>query len=251
MNIQRLRKEMGIIIMSIEDLWKVDFWEMVLRTTGAFIAILVLARLLGRKQLSQLTFFHYITGIAFGSIAAEMAGQTDVKFMNGLISLIWWAALTLLASYISLKSPKGRTLLDGQPSIVIKDGVIMEKNMKTLRLHMDDLMMMLREQSIFSIQDVHYAILESNGQLSVLKKVHQLEATKQDVQAAVPVPKYMPSEIISDGKFVKKNLVELDITEEWVLKKLRKKGIQSVDEVFYAQIQTDGSLFTDLKNPDS
>lgn len=237
--------------MSIEDFLKADYWEMILRTTGAFIALLILARLLGRKQLSQLTFFHYITGIAFGSIAAEMAGQTDVKFLNGLIALIWWAALTLLASYISLKSPMGRTILDGQPAIVIKDGVIMEKEMKTLRLHLDDLMMMLREQSIFSIQDVHYAILESNGELSVMKKVHQLEATKQDVKAAVPLPKYMPSEIISDGKIIKKNLVELDLTEEWVLKKLRNKGIKSVDEVFFAQIQTDGSLYTDLKNPDS
>lgn len=171
--------------------------------------------------------------------------------MNGITALTWWAALTLLASYISLKSPRGRIILDGEPSIVIKDGVIMEKKLKSVRLHMDELMMMLREQSTISIQDVHYAVLESNGELSVLKKIQQQEATKQDVQAAVPIPKYMPSEIISDGKFVKKNLVELNITEEWVLKKLRKKGIQSVDEVFYAQIQTDGSLFTDLKNPDA
>lgn len=234
--------------MDIQKLLDFDFWEMILRTTGAFIALLILARLLGRKQLSQLTFFHYITGIAFGSIAAEIAGQTDVKFMNGLIALVWWAVLTLLASYVSLKSPKGRIALDGQPALVIKDGVLLEKEMKKLRFHLDDLMMMLREQSIFSIQDVHYAILESNGELSVMKKIQQQEATKQDVQASVPVPKYMPAEIITDGKIVKKNLVELNLTEEWVLKELRKKGIETVEQVFFAQIQTDGSLSTDLKS---
>lgn len=234
--------------MDIQKFFDFDFLEMIWRTIGAFIALLVLARFLGRKQLSQLTYFHYITGIAFGSIAAEMAGQTDVKFMNGLVSLIVWAVLTLLASYISLKSPRGRLLLDGQPAIVVRDGILLEKEMRKLRLHLDDLMMMLREQSIFSIQDVHYAILESNGELSVLKKIQQQEATKQDVQAPVPIPKYMPSEIISDGKVVEKNLVELNLTEEWVLKELKKKGIQSVEQVFFAQLQTDGSLYVDLKD---
>ena len=235
----------------MKDLFDVDFWEMIFRTTGAFTALLILARLLGKKQMSQLTFFHYATGIAFGSIAAEMAGQSDVPFMDGLVALIWWAVLTLLASYLAIKSPRLRVVLDGEPSIVIRDGVIMEKKMKSLRLHVDDLVMMLREQSIFSVQDVHYAVLETNGQLSVLKKVGQLEATKQDVQAAVPLPKYMPSEIISDGKIVKKNLIELNLTEEWVLKELRKKGVESVGQVFYAQIQTDGSLYTDLKRENS
>ena len=233
--------------MSMKEFMDVNLWEMIFRTTGSFAALLILARILGKKQLGQLTFFHYATGIAFGSIAAEMAGQADVPFMDGLVALIWWAVLTLLASYISIKSPKARIVLDGEPSIVIKDGVLLEKKLKSLRLHVDDLLMMLREQSIFSIQDVHYAVLETNGQLSVLKKVGQLEATKQDVQAAVPLPKYIPSEIISDGKIVKKNLIELNLTEEWVLKELRKKGVESVEQVFYAQIQTDGSLYTDLK----
>lgn len=241
----------GIGNVSISELMDVNFWEMIGRTTFAFAALLILARILGKKQLSQLTFFHYITGIAFGSIAAEMAGQTDVPFMDGLVALIWWAMLTLLMSYLSLKSSKFRVIVDAEPSIMIRDGIIMEKAMKSMRLHVDDLMMMLREQSIFSIQDVHYAVMETNGQLSVMKKTAQQGATKEDVQAAVPLPKYMPSEIISDGKIVKKSLIELNLTEEWVLKELRKKGVESVEQVFYAQIQTDGSLFTDLKGTDS
>ena len=230
-------------------MFKVDFWEMILRTTGAFVALLVLARILGKKQLSQLTFFHYITGIAFGSIAAEMAGQTDVKFLNGLTSLIWWAVLTLLASYIALKSSKIRVVLDDQPSIVVKEGAIMENALKKERLHINDLMMMLREQSIFSLQDVQYAILETNGELSVMKKVAQQEATKQDVKAPTSAPKYLPTELISDGKIMKKNLTELSLTEEWLMKELRKKGVESADQVFLAQLQDDGSLFVEIKNP--
>lgn len=232
--------------MSIEELMDFNFWEMITRTTLAFMALLILARILGKKQLSQLTFFHYITGITFGSIAAEMAAQTEVPFVDALIALIWWAMLTLLASYIALKSSKLRIVLDDQPSIVIKDGAIMRKEMQKERLHINDVMMMLREQSIFSLQDVQYAILETNGELSVMKKTGQQEATKQDVQAAVPTPKYLPTELISDGQIMKKNLVELNITEEWLMKQLRQKGVESADQVFLAQIQTDGSLFIDL-----
>jgi uncharacterized membrane protein YcaP (DUF421 family) len=231
------------------EFFKFDVLEMIYRTTGAFVALLILARFLGKKQLSQLTFFHYITGIAFGSIAAEIAGQTDVKFMEGLTALIWWALLTMLASYISLKSSNLRIVLDDQPSIVIKEGAIMENAMKKEKLHVNDLMMMLREQSIFTLQDVHYAILETNGQLSVMKKITQQGATKQDVKASTTAPKYLPTELISDGKVMEKNLTELSLTEEWLMQELRKKGVESADQVFIAQVQDDGTLFVELKNP--
>ena len=231
----------------METFFEMNFWEMILRTTFSFIALLILARVLGKKQMSQLTFFHYITGITVGSIAAEIASQHETPFVDGLISLIWWTALTWLMSYISLKIPKARVLIDDEPTIIIKDGEISLKSLKSANLHMDDVLMMLREQSIFSIQDVHYAVLEVNGQLSVMKKVGFQEATKQDVKVPLTLPLFMPSEIIADGKIVKKNLKELDLTEEWVMKKLRKHGVDSVSEVFYAQIQTNGSLYVSLR----
>ncbi|WP_144510709.1 DUF421 domain-containing protein [Bacillus sp. FJAT-22090] len=231
----------------MDTFFELNFWEMLMRTTIAFAILLLLARILGKKQLSQLTFFHYITGISFGSIAAEIASQHETPFLDGIISLIWWTLLTWLLSYISLKSTKLRVLVDGEPTIIIKDGEISFKSLKSSRLHMDDVLMMLREQSIFSIQDVHYAVLETNGELSVYKKVSLQEATKLDVKADVSLPAFMPSEIISDGKIVKKNLQELDLTEDWLMKKLRKHGVESVDQVFYAQLQTNGSLYISLK----
>lgn len=115
-------------------------------------------------------------------------------------------------------------------------------------MNMDDVMMLLREQSIFSIDDVQYAVLETNGELSVFKKPAEQNATKQDVKADVSMPTYIPTEIISDGKIVRKNLKELKLDEEWVMKKLRKHGVQSVDEVYFAQLQTNGSLSVNLKN---
>lgn len=232
--------------MIMDELSKIHFGETLLRTTLAFIVLLIMARLMGKEQVSQLTFFHYVTGITIGSIAAEIAGQYETPFVDGLIAMIWWAALTLLMSYIALKSKRARVILDDKPTIVMFEGKIIEEAMKKSRLHLDDLNMMLREQSIFSIKDVHYAILETNGNLSVLKKAGQEPATKKDVNAPAPEPKYIPSEIISDGKIVKKNLIELNLTEEWVYEQLKKQGIGKVEQVFYAEIQMDGSLHVDL-----
>jgi uncharacterized membrane protein YcaP (DUF421 family) len=234
--------------MSMDELLKIQFWEMIFRTTIAFIVLLILARLMGKKQISQLTFFHYVTGITIGSIAAEIAGQQETPFVDGLIAMIWWAVLTLLMSYIALKSKRARVILDDQPTIIMYEGRIVEEAMKKSRLHLNDLNMMLREQSVFSIKDVQYAILETNGNLSVLKKAGQEPATKKDVNAPAPEPKYLPSEIISDGKIVKKNLTELNLTEEWVYDQMKKQGIGKVEQVFYAEIQPDGSLHIDVKS---
>ncbi|MGM9950840.1 MAG: DUF421 domain-containing protein, partial [Lysinibacillus sp.] len=131
-----------------------NFFEMILRTTGSFFAILFLARIIGKKQLSQLTFFHYVTGITFGSIAAEIAAQAETPFWDGLLSIVWWSVLTIFISYLSLKSAKLRVLFDDKPSILIENGRILPENLKKARLSLDELAMLLREQSIFSVADV-------------------------------------------------------------------------------------------------
>ncbi|WP_102693338.1 DUF421 domain-containing protein [Rummeliibacillus pycnus] len=227
----------------MENFFEVNFWEMILRTTLSFIVLLFLARLLGKKQLSQLTYFHYITGITIGSTAAQVASVEETPFIDGMISLIWWSILTIIASLIALKSSKLRNIVDGSPTVIIKNGELSVQALKTSKLHMDDLLMMLREQSVFSIKDVHYAILETNGQLSILKKPAEQSSTKQDVKADVSIPPHIPIEIIADGHIVWNSMEEMNITEDSLMKKLKKKNIENIEEVFYAQLQPDGSLY--------
>ncbi|MCM3758070.1 DUF421 domain-containing protein [Sporosarcina aquimarina] len=227
------------------DFFKVDFWEMILRTTLAFLVLLLLARFMGKKQISQLTFFHYVTGITIGSIAADIAGESETPFTDGLVAMIWWAVLTIAMNYIAMKSKKARILLDDKPIIIIRDGKIEEGSLKKARLDLNDLNMLLREQSIFSIKDVYFAIFEVNGNLSVMKRTSQENATKADVKASTKDPKYIPTEIISDGELVLENLSELNLTEQWVYDQLKKKGINRVDQVFYAEIQGNGDLHID------
>lgn len=222
--------------------------EMLLRSSFAFFAILLLARIIGKKQLSQLTFFHYVTGITFGSIAAEVSTQVTTPFLDGLVSLIWWSVLTLLVSFISLKSKKARVLFDDKPIIVIENGVILNDHLKKARLHPDELAMLLREQSIFSFDEVLHAVFETNGELSVLKKPLARTATKEDVHVAAPAPQYLPTELVSDGKIIIENLTQLQLTEEWLLKKLAKKNIHDIEQVYYVQILENGSLYISIKN---
>ena len=222
--------------------------EMLVRSTCAFFAILLLARIIGKKQLSQLTFFHYVTGITFGSIAAEISAQVETPFLDGLVSLIWWTILTLFISFLTLKSKKARVLFDDKPTILIQNGVILNEHLKKARIHTDELAMLLREQSIFSFDEVLHAVFETNGELSVMKKPLARTATKEDVNVAAPTPQFLPTELVSDGKVIVENLSELQLTEEWLLKKLSKKNIHSVENVYYVQVLENGSLYISIKN---
>lgn len=220
-----------------------EIFNLLLRTTLIFFVLLVLARLLGKKQMSQLTFFNYVTGITIGSIAANIISVANKPFLDEFIGLIWWCFLTGLIGIISLKSGNARLLIDGQPTILIKKGVIDKKALQKCRINMDDISMLLREQNVFSILDVDYGILEPNGKLSILKKQQQQQATKGELNIPLPVSNYLPSEIIVDGRIIKHNLQEYNLDEQWLSQQLRQQNINSVKDVLYAEIQSDGSLY--------
>lgn len=227
---------------------ELNLGEMLIRTSCAFFVILLLARIIGKKQISQLTFFHYVTGITLGSIAGEISAQAETPFLDGLVSLIWWTVLTIFVTYLTFNSKKARVLFDDRPMIVIQNGVIINDNLKKAHLHMDELTMLLREQSIFSLDEVLHAIFETNGVLSVMKRAPMRTPTKEDIKVGSPAPQYVPTELVSDGKVIMKNLSELNLTEDWLLKKLAKKNIHSVEDVYYAQILENGSLYISIKN---
>lgn len=222
-------------------------FEVALKTIGSFVVLLLFTRILGKSQLSQLTYFNYVTGITIGSIAANTAIDKDIPMHEGLISLIVWTGAAILVSFWSLKSPKVRILLDGEPTIIIKNGRILEKSMQAMRLNMDDLTMLLRTKNVFSAKDVDYAILEPNGQLSVLLKPPMQTVTKKDLNIANGIPLFVPSEIIVDGQIVERNLKELGLSHEWLYKQLYQANIPTIEEIFYAEVQSDGTLYIDKR----
>ena len=213
-----------------------------LRTFIGFAMLLILTRLLGKKQLSQLTVFTYITGIALGNMASEMVLQKEIPILNAVFALVLWSILVFIIEWVSLKSASARVLMDGEPTIVIKKGLILEKELKKQRLNLDDLFMQLRLNQVFSVIDVEYAILEPNGALTVMKKSGQNHVTKRDLQIP-PEPGGLPAEIIADGKIVEKNLAELGYSRNNLRDELSKQGITDIKDVLYAELKKDRSLY--------
>ncbi|MGB9792010.1 MAG: DUF421 domain-containing protein [Thermacetogeniaceae bacterium] len=222
------------------------YLKIALQTVLSFFSVLVLTRILEKEQLSHLTYYEYVTGITLGSLAAGLAIDTVVPPGAALLSLVIYAALTYLMGYVSLKSRVARKLLEGEPTIVIQNGKIMEENMKKLRYNVDDLLVQLREKGYFNISDVEFAILEPHGKLSVLPKASKKPVTREDLQIPCSY-EGIATELIVDGEVIYQNLKQNNLDEAWLIDQLEKQGIHSPKEVLYAGLDTQGNLYVDKK----
>jgi len=194
---------------------------------------------------TSITYFNYVTGITFGSTTAEIIVNRHITLLQGIASLVLWSLLAFIIALIGLHSVKAREILDGQPTILIKKGQILEKALAKQHLNIDDLIMLLRNKDVFSPEEVEFAILEPDGKLSVLRKEELLPATKKDIKATVAPIQTIPTELIVDGRIVEKNLIKIDVSVAWLHQQLKKAGIHSLDQVFYAELQLDGTLYID------
>lgn len=224
--------------------------ELLLRIVLAFLTLLILTRLMGRKEISQMTFFNFVSGIAIGTIGASLAIDSSLSIRNGLIALISWSTITITLGFIDINSKKARELIEGQPRILIKKGQIMEDELRKVRLDIDALNALLRQKNVFSITDVDYAIFETDGNLSVMKKELQQSVIKSDI--GIPETKTIiyptSTEIITNGKINTTNLEKLNLNKQWLEQQLQLKGIHSISDIFYAEVQRNGTLYIDNKN---
>lgn len=220
------------------------YGEGLLKGIFTFLSILVYARILNKEQLSQLTFYDYITGITLGSIAGSMALDTQGRFWHHFSVLTVFTVLTYLAGYVTEKSRPLRKLIEGEPTVVVHNGKILEHNMSKLRYNLDNLMSQLREKSVFNISDVEFAILEPNGGLSVLLKSQKRPVQPADLGIATRY-EGVPSELIVDGRIIYENLKQNKLDEQWLIAELKKRGYNSAKEIVYASLDTDGNLYID------
>ncbi|GAA0327337.1 DUF421 domain-containing protein [Bacillus carboniphilus] len=223
--------------------------ELFLRVALGFIVLFTLTRIMGRKEISQMTFFNFVSSIAIGSIAANLVVNQNLSIRNGVLSLVGWTIFTLVMDFIDINSKRARKVVSGTPTVVIKEGKIIESAMRQSRLDLDSLTAMLRQKNIFSMADVEYAVLETNGNISVLRKEERQTITKKDMNIPTTARKVVSLEtaVISDGHVLSDNLSKLHLDQAWLYQQLKQKGIHSPSEVFYAEVQKDGSLFVDSK----
>ncbi|RVT62822.1 DUF421 domain-containing protein [Niallia taxi] len=202
---------------------------------------------MGRKEISEMTFFNFASAIAIGEIAASLVVDDQLSISNGIYALLGWSLYTILMSYLDIKTLKGRQLLTGSPIILIKEGKILEQALHKCRLDLDTLKAMLRQKDVFSIAEVDFAIFESDGKLSVLKKDSGSSITNRNMYKVKNKLIPFPLEIILDGNIKKENLINSGFDNNWLIAQLQRAGIHSISEVFYAEVQTDGSLYIDKK----
>ncbi len=222
-----------------------DYIEVIWASLVVFGLLVVVTRVIGRKLLSQSTYFDFVTAITIGTITG---GYVVNKVKGGavLISPIILATCTMGLGFLTIKSLRIRKLVKGEPVVVIQNGKILEKNMAKARYTLDALEMQLREKGIFDLNEVEFAVLESNGKLSVQKKNYHNPVTKKDLGLDVDY-KGLATEIIKDGQVLEQNLSQNNLDFSWLYNELQKQGVEDVSKVMLATLNTDGSLYLDLK----
>lgn len=222
-----------------------DYLVLIGRALLSFAILFTMARILGKKQISHLTFFDYVVGIVIGDMASTLAIDDEMKMKNSIIGMIIYTLMSLIIAYGAIKSFKFRDLVESSPSLLVKNGKVMEKTLHKHKMTYDDLLNGLREQNAFKLSEVEMAILETNGQISVLKKPEYQALTPKDIGLNTDED-HAPSLVIIDGALLEKRLNYLGYSKDWLLKEMKKQGANDVKDVFMAQINSDGSVYVDL-----
>ncbi len=215
------------------------------RSLVGFFTLFVFARLLGKQEISQLSFFDYVLGITIGSIAASLSVDISSRAWPHWVGLFTWTVTVFALQLITFKSKKANQYLVGEPTVLIKNGRIMEDSMKKLRYTIADLLKQLRSKDVFDISRVNFAILETNGQLSVLLKPEYQYTTPADINITPPTGG-VSTEIIYSGVVVESNLAAAGLDRLWLNTQLKMNGINNPSEVFVATFnQASSSLYID------
>ncbi|MCP3763946.1 DUF421 domain-containing protein [Domibacillus sp. A3M-37] len=204
----------------------------------------MVTKILGKKQLSQLSFFEYVAGISIGSIGAEVVTGLERNIMHGILGIVVFAGVPFLAGFLSLKSKKFRDFMEGKGTVFIKNGKIMEDNLKKERYTTDELLELLRQKDVFQVADVEFAVLEASGDFSVLLKKENQPLTAKDLGVKV-APIKEPQTVIMDGKILDEPLSTINVSRGWLTTELDKLGV-SIDNVFLGQVNSYGQLTVDL-----
>jgi uncharacterized membrane protein YcaP (DUF421 family) len=218
--------------------------EIVFRGILFTIILFFITKLIGKKQLSHLSFFEYVTGITIGGVAAIVILEVKYSIFTGGLVIVVMAAIPYFVSFISLKSKRFRDFVVGKGSIFIKDGKIIEGNLKKERYATDELLELLRKQNIFQVSDVEFAVLEATGDLSVMLKKENSPLTPKDVNLTVTSVKE-PQTVIMDSEIMDEPLAAIGRSRYWLHAELEKLGV-SLENVFLGQVNSFGELTVDL-----
>ena len=214
--------------------------KVLLTSLLSVVALFAIAKIMGHKQMSQLDFFDYISGITIGSIAAELATELE-KPLKPLIAITVYGAVAILLSKITSLFPKTRKYINGTPTILMNNGKLYRENMKKAKLDLSEFMVMCRQQGYFNLCDIQTAVFEFNGKLSILPVSKKRPANPEDLNLS-PAPEYIQAEVIMDGRILDENLKRKGLDDKWMQKQLTAQGYKKPQEVFLAVCDENNQL---------
>ncbi len=203
-------------------------YTVLVRTVFLFFVIIAVMRLMGKRQIGQLQPAELVVTILLSEVAAEPMLNTDMPLLYSVVTLMLLTGIELLISFVSLKSTKMRTILQGNSVVIVRNGVVLYEEITKLRYTVDDILEALRQKDVFDISEVEFAVAETNGSLSVYLKPPFRTATAQDV-GNVPEDDGVPVAVVADGEFVQNGLKESGMTEKRLLSVLKKRKMQKKD----------------------
>lgn len=207
-----------------------DFIKVILTALLSVVSLFIITKIMGHKQMAQLDFFDYISGITIGSIAAELATELEQPW-KPLTAMIIYGGVSILLSLIINKFPRVRKYINGEPLIIMDSGKINRKNMKKAKLDLNEFTAMCRQAGYFNLDSIQTAIFEYNGRLTILPSGAQRPATPADLNIVVP-DDYYYREVIMDGRINEQNLRQIGLDAQWLQKQLEANGYQSAKQIY-------------------
>ena len=214
---------------------------------GSVVALFILTKLMGYRQMSQMSMFDYINGITIGSIAAEMATSLEDNFVQPLTAMIVYALAALFLSCFSSKSIKARRVIEGAPLVLLNHGELYRENLKKAKIDVTEFLVQCRISGYFDISKLETAILEGNGKISFLPKSSDRPMTPSDMQLS-PQQDYMVANVILDGKFMEENLKHTGNNEKWLQNQIKAQGAKQIEDVLLATCDSSNQVTVYLKN---
>ena len=205
--------------------------QVILASLFSAVILFLIAKIIGHKQVAQLEFFDYITGITIGSIAAELATTLDKPWWKPTISMLVFGSITVALSIVTRRFARTRKFINGTPTIIINDGKLYRENMKKAKLELSEFLLLCRQEGYFDLNDIQTAIFEYNGKLSILPISTKRPLNPEDMELN-PKPEHIGTEIIMDGRVMDDNLKRKGLNDDWLQIELKKQGYKSPKEIF-------------------
>lgn len=218
-----------------------EFGQIAVELVVGYIALFIMAKILGRTQITQITPFDFISALVLGELVGNGLYDANVGLAQMLFAIALWGLLIYATEMITQKKKELREFLEGKPIIVISKGKILYDALKQTKLDLNQLQHLLRSRNVFSIREVEYAILETDGTVSVMKKAPYEQPTRKDHNISAPEA-VLPVTVIIDGEVIWDNLRENGWDEQWLKKHIRHAGFESYSDILYAEWQDDKGM---------